>query len=82
MNNVGVNYDYPMPLCEVPKSKIWELINVNVGAVTLMCRMVLPSMVVRGKGAIVNISSGSELMPLPLMTIYSATKVGFYKLKL
>lgn len=74
VNNVGVNYDYPMPVCETSTSKVWELINVNVGAVTSMTRMLLPGMVQRGRGAVVNVSSGSELQPLPLMTIYAATK--------
>ncbi|XP_059059007.1 inactive hydroxysteroid dehydrogenase-like protein 1, partial [Achroia grisella] len=74
VNNVGVNYEHPMRLCEIPLPKMWELINVNVGAVTAMTRMVLPGMVSRGKGAVVNVSSGSELQPLPLMTVYAATK--------
>ncbi|XP_022820931.1 inactive hydroxysteroid dehydrogenase-like protein 1 [Spodoptera litura] len=74
VNNVGVNYDYPMPLCEASPTKLWELINVNVGGVTAMCRVVLPGMVQRGRGAVVNVSSGSELQPLPLMTVYAATK--------
>ncbi|KAG6452966.1 inactive hydroxysteroid dehydrogenase-like protein 1 [Manduca sexta] len=74
VNNVGVQYDYPMEVCEVPLSKTWELIHVNVGAVTCMTRLVLDGMVARGRGAVVNVSSGSELQPLPLMTIYAATK--------
>ncbi|XP_047545190.1 inactive hydroxysteroid dehydrogenase-like protein 1 isoform X1 [Vanessa atalanta] len=75
VNNVGVQYEYPMPLCELPAAKAWEIINVNVVAVTSMTRMVLPGMVARGQGAIVNVSSGSELQPLPLMSVYAATKV-------
>lgn len=78
VNNVGKQYDYPMMLCEVPTSQAWEIINVNVGAVTTMTRMVLPGMVARGRGAVVNVSSGSELQPLPLMAIYAATKVSIY----
>ncbi|XP_060801221.1 inactive hydroxysteroid dehydrogenase-like protein 1 isoform X2 [Amyelois transitella] len=74
VNNVGINYDYPCLVCELPQSKVWEIININVGAVTMMTRTVLPGMVARGRGAIVNVSSGSELQPLPLMTIYAATK--------
>lgn len=64
-----------MTVCEVPTSKAWDLINVNIGAVTLMTKLVLPRMVAKGRGAVVNVSSGSELQPLPLMTIYAATKV-------
>ncbi|KAG8239188.1 hypothetical protein J437_LFUL018380 [Ladona fulva] len=64
-----------MYLGEVPQQELWDIINVNVGATTMMSRMVLSDMVQRGKGAIVNISSGSELQPLPLMTVYAASKV-------
>ncbi|XP_077295600.1 inactive hydroxysteroid dehydrogenase-like protein 1 isoform X1 [Arctopsyche grandis] len=74
VNNVGKQYDYPMYLNEVPEKEIWDIININVGAVTMMTRMVLVQMKARGRGAIVNTSSGSELQPLPLMTVYGATK--------
>lgn len=60
---------------EVPEEELWDIINVNVGAATFMTRMVICDMQKNGKGAIVNISSGSELQPLPLMTVYAATKV-------
>lgn len=60
---------------EVPEDELWDIININVGAVTFMTRLVINDMQKRGKGAIVNVSSGSELQPLPLMTVYAATKV-------
>ncbi|XP_011500320.1 PREDICTED: inactive hydroxysteroid dehydrogenase-like protein 1 [Ceratosolen solmsi marchali] len=75
VNNVGKQYEYPMYLGEVPENELWDIINVNVGATTLMTRLVINGMKNRGKGAVVNISSGSELQPLPLMTVYAATKV-------
>ncbi|XP_012261287.2 inactive hydroxysteroid dehydrogenase-like protein 1 [Athalia rosae] len=75
VNNVGKQYEYPMYVGEVPESELWDIINVNVGATTLMTRLVIGSMKNRGKGAIVNVSSGSELQPLPLMTVYAATKI-------
>lgn len=64
-----------MYLTEVPEKEIWDIININVGAVTMMTKIALNQMKPRGKGAIVNVSSGSELQPLPLMTVYGATKV-------
>ncbi|XP_011303687.1 inactive hydroxysteroid dehydrogenase-like protein 1 isoform X2 [Fopius arisanus] len=75
VNNVGKQYSYPMVVGDVPEDELWDIINVNVGASTLMTRLVIPGMKKRGKGAIVNVSSGSELQPLPLMTVYAATKV-------
>ncbi|KRT85300.1 dehydrogenase, partial [Oryctes borbonicus] len=75
VNNVGTQYTYPMVVGEVPEEQLWDIINVNVGAVTMMTRMLVEDMKRRGKGAIVNVSSGSELQPLPLMTVYAASKV-------
>lgn len=42
-----------------------------------MTRIVVKGMKIRQKGAIVNISSGSELQPIPYCTLYSASKVKF-----
>eukprot|EP00039_Didymoeca_costata_P018763 m.334862 g.334862 ORF g.334862 m.334862 type:complete len:304 (+) comp17452_c0_seq1:52-963(+) len=74
INNVGISYDYPEYFLEVPEDRIDSLINLNVISVTKMCRMVLPGMVSRGKGAIVNVSSISGSVPMSLLTVYSATK--------
>ncbi|XP_065352429.1 inactive hydroxysteroid dehydrogenase-like protein 1 [Cloeon dipterum] len=75
VNNVGSQYSYPMYVGEVPADQIWSIINVNIGATVMMTRIVLRGMKLRGKGAIVNVSSGSECQPLPFMTIYAASKV-------
>lgn len=75
VNNVGKQYEYPMYLGEIPEQELIDIINVNVATVTLMCRAFIDEMKKRGRGAIVNVSSGSELQPLPLMTVYAATKV-------
>lgn len=75
MNNVGQMYDYPEELGKVSTELLWSLVNINVAAVTLMTRMVINDMKERGKGAIVNISSGSELQPLPYTAVYGASKV-------
>jgi len=40
-----------------------------------MTRIVLPQMLERKKGAIINISSLSGAIPTPLLTVYSGTKV-------
>ncbi|VEN56439.1 unnamed protein product [Callosobruchus maculatus] len=74
VNNVGRNYEYPMYLTEVSEKDIQDIIAINISAVTLMCRAFIEDMHSKGRGAIVNVSSGSELQPLPLMTVYAATK--------
>lgn len=77
VNNVGVFYAHPDYFTSLSSDKIWELINVNIGAANMMVHLVLPGMVQRRKGAIVNISSMSCCQPTPLMTAYSASKVNF-----
>lgn len=76
VNNVGMSYEYPEYFLEVPDldNTIKKLININVLSVCKMTRLVLPGMVERSKGAILNISSASGMVPVPLLTIYSATK--------
>ncbi|KAG5306972.1 HSDL1 protein, partial [Acromyrmex insinuator] len=75
VNNVGKLNEYPMYVGEMPEKELWDIININVGATTLMTRLVIGQMQKRRQGAIVNVSSGSEFQPLPLMTVYAATKV-------
>uniref|UniRef100_A0A1A9WL14 Uncharacterized protein n=1 Tax=Glossina brevipalpis TaxID=37001 RepID=A0A1A9WL14_9MUSC len=73
VNNVGCA-SYPDELGNRSEDFLWSIINVNVGAVTVMSRLIIPQMKKHGKGAIVNIASGFELMPTPLMAVYGATK--------
>ncbi|KAF2904677.1 hypothetical protein ILUMI_01498 [Ignelater luminosus] len=75
VNNVGKQYSYPMYVGEVPEKELWDIITINVGAVTLMTRLVIQGMRERRRGAIVNVSSGAECQPLPLMNVYAASKV-------
>ncbi|XP_077986941.1 inactive hydroxysteroid dehydrogenase-like protein 1 [Glandiceps talaboti] len=73
VNNVGV-YDYPQYFIDVPLERMFQLVNVNIVAATAMSRIILPQMVERGKGAVVNISSNTALHPTPQIAVYAATK--------
>lgn len=68
-------YDYPEELGKISPDLLWSMININMSSVTMMTRMLVNDMKKRGKGAIVNISSGSELQPLPYAAVYGASKV-------
>ncbi|KAG7484836.1 hypothetical protein MATL_G00053720 [Megalops atlanticus] len=78
VNNVGMNYAgmlvYFMDIAN-PEQRITEVINCNILSVTQMTRLVLPRMVERGKGLIINISSEAASEPQPMLSLYSATKI-------
>lgn len=74
VNNVGVLHGTPLYFTELSENDVWDMINVNVGAMTMMTRVVLPSMLRRQRGIIVNLSSISSIKPVPLMGVYAATK--------
>ncbi|XP_055017712.1 17-beta-hydroxysteroid dehydrogenase type 3 [Boleophthalmus pectinirostris] len=54
---------------------IFNTITCNVKTMAKMCKVILPGMVDRGKGVIINISSGVTCVPLPLYVLYSGTKI-------
>jgi short-subunit dehydrogenase len=54
---------------------LWQHVTVNVGAATMMTRLVLPQMMERKKGGIINLSSAASFCATPLMCVYSATKM-------
>ncbi|XP_042886016.1 inactive hydroxysteroid dehydrogenase-like protein 1 [Penaeus japonicus] len=74
VNNVAVILPYPMDFCEVNDHQLWSHVNVNVASPLAMTRMILPAMLERCKGAIVNIASIYSRYPVPMMQIYSASK--------
>lgn len=79
VNNAGVMYDSPNRFLDQPEVKLWQHVKVNMLAVIMMTRIVLPTMVQKKKGLIINIGSIAGYQPLPLMGLYSATKVSLEK---
>lgn len=75
INNVGTMYEHPSLFLQVPEQKHWDLINLNCVATVMMTYIILPQMVQRKKGVVINLSSISTFYPLPLMAGYSASKV-------
>ncbi|XP_065197236.1 very-long-chain 3-oxoacyl-CoA reductase-like [Sycon ciliatum] len=74
VNNVGMGYDYPMPYHEVSEDLAARMVNVNVLSMAMMTRIVLPGMVERHRGAIVNVGSASGLVPTPFLALYGGSK--------
>ncbi|KAJ8923518.1 hypothetical protein NQ315_010096 [Exocentrus adspersus] len=76
INNVGMSYPYPEYFLDLKNGdEIYRnMINCNIFSVTYMCKLVMPGMVERRRGVVVNIASTAAQIPSPLLTVYSASK--------
>jgi short-subunit dehydrogenase len=72
VNNAGLGWTGKFE--EMPADRIRYLYDVNVVGLIDLCRLVLPDMLGRGRGDIVNVSSVAGFVALPPNTVYSSTK--------
>ncbi len=64
------------PLVDMPLAQWRETIDVDLTGVFLLCRAVVPEMVARGDGRVINIASQLALKGGASLTHYSAAKAG------
>ncbi|XP_022727263.1 very-long-chain 3-oxoacyl-CoA reductase 1-like isoform X2 [Durio zibethinus] len=76
VNNAGLAYPSARFFHEVDSELMESIIKVNIEGATWITKAVLPVMMKKKKGAIVNVGSGSSggICSYPLYTIYAATK--------
>jgi short-subunit dehydrogenase len=60
--------------CEIEALRQQEMIELNVTTLTLLTRLLLPDMIKRKQGKILNVASTAAFQPGPLMAVYFATK--------
>lgn len=75
VNNAGIE-SASGPLWEQDPDDWWHVFEVNVLGAMLCCRAVLPAMVERGGGRIVNLGSGGSYLPVQAGTIALGTAYG------
>lgn len=74
VNNAGVGGPVA-PITDITPEQWDEVFDINVRGVFLMCRALLPGMIGRGAGDIVNIASVTGKRPLARRTPYAASKM-------
>ena len=74
VNNVGISHEHPEYFEEIDLASIDRIINVNILNSLRLTRLVLPKMIEKGTGLILNIGSFSGETPIPLLQTYSASK--------
>jgi 3-oxoacyl-[acyl-carrier protein] reductase len=78
VNNAGIAPDEDTAW-ELEPDEWWHVFEVDVLGVYLCCRSVIPGMIERGRGRIVNVASGSAYLPRPTDTAYSAAKAAVHR---
>lgn len=72
VNNAG--FGSHGELADLERDRIASEVQLNVAAVTELTHAVLPQMLSRDRGAIINVASTAAFQPIPEMATYAATK--------
>lgn len=72
INNAGLGDSGAFAQSDPDRNK--EMTLLNVATLTLITRHLLPPMIAKHHGAILNVSSSAGFLPIPLSAVYAATK--------
>ena len=72
VNNAGVGHTGRFP--QEPRERVLGMVDLNVRALVELTHRLLPDMVERRHGAIVNVASTAAFQPVGFMSVYAATK--------
>jgi len=72
VNNAGLGDSGPVATSDPSRDE--RMLLVNVLALTLLTRHVLPQMIRKRRGALLNVSSSACFLPMPGSAVYAATK--------
>jgi short-subunit dehydrogenase len=72
VNNAG--FGVQGRFADLPFERQMNIVQVNVTALTALTRLLLPDMLRRNRGGVLNVASTAAFQPGPLMAVYYATK--------
>jgi short-subunit dehydrogenase len=72
INNAG--FGTTGEFAAAPRERLLEMIDLNVRSLTDLCRLVLPAMIARKSGAILNVASTAAFQAGPYAAVYYASK--------
>ena len=78
VNNAGMNYR--VPVLDFPEDMWDQVMNTNLKGYFLVAQGIVPQMIERGYGKVINMSSIFGLTPLPNQLAYAASKGGVNQL--
>ncbi|MEW6367246.1 MAG: SDR family oxidoreductase [Acidobacteriota bacterium] len=72
VNNAG--FGMHGVFAEADVDQLLGMLHVNMTSLTYLTRLILPQMIARGTGSVLNVGSTGSFGPCPLMAVYCATK--------
>jgi short-subunit dehydrogenase len=72
VNNAGFG-DFDA-FVDADPAELVTMIHLNIGTLTMLSRLLLPGMLARGHGTVLNVASTAAFLPGPLMAVYYASK--------
>jgi len=75
VNNSATNLGQG-PSLQVTDEMLDKMIDVNIKSAIRLVRLILPTMIERGRGSVINIASVAGIVPQPQGLLYSFTKAG------
>jgi NAD(P)-dependent dehydrogenase (short-subunit alcohol dehydrogenase family) len=67
------------PVWQIDPESWWRCVEVNLRAAMLCCHAVLPGMVARGRGRVINVASGAGTVAIPQMSGYVTGKAALIR---
>ncbi|GAA5029757.1 SDR family NAD(P)-dependent oxidoreductase [Actinopolymorpha pittospori] len=80
VNNAGRIESREVPLWETDPEEWWAVVEADLRGPYLFARAVLPEMVARGRGRVVNVTSGAAIRDSAIYSAYGAAKAGLLRL--
>jgi NAD(P)-dependent dehydrogenase (short-subunit alcohol dehydrogenase family) len=80
VNNAGLIDAAEVPLWEADPDQWWDVVASHVKGAFLLCRTVVPWMLLRNRGRIVNIASGQSVRVNPVYSAYGVAKTGLMRI--
>ena len=80
VNNAGLVDAAEVPLWEADPDQWWDVVSSHIRGGFLLCRAVVPWMLLRNRGRVVNIASGMSVRARPEYSAYTVAKTGLMRM--
>ncbi|WP_091327181.1 SDR family NAD(P)-dependent oxidoreductase [Geodermatophilus ruber] len=80
VNNAGLIDAAEVPVWQADPDQWWDVVTSHVRGAQLLVRAVVPGMLARGSGRVVNIASGMSVRARPEYSAYSVAKTGLMRM--